>query len=228
MQSTLLAFVLLVGVCNSGLGKHATCFPTRKSAQREARKTGNCLLLIQEVARLFCSNLVIKISHVNGDGCHLVADCVPSFVLSAGQKARQALAGKSSRRFLGGRPNPTAFDSISQSRKTSFLSRPHYRVYPPHSSPPYVYPSIFVASVRSAHHTYTASNMSSEQVIEQLRSHINSLESRVHELEGKYGKPDTGAKSAVDGMRMILIGPPGAGTYIFANVQWRRMRLTSP
>jgi len=53
--------------------------------------------------------------------------------------------------------------------------------------------------------------MSSEQVIEQLRSHINSLETRVHELEGKYGKPDTGAKSAVDGMRMILIGPPGAG-----------------
>jgi hypothetical protein len=157
--------------------------------------------------------------------CH---HCVPSFVRSAGQKARQALAGRSPRRFLGGRPNPTAFDSISQSRKTSFLSRPHYRLYPPLSSPPYVYLPIFVASVRSTHHKHTASNMSSEQVIEQLRSHINSLESRVHELEGKYGKPDTGAKSAVDGMRMILIGPPGAGTYIFASVQWLRMRLTSP
>lgn len=54
--------------------------------------------------------------------------------------------------------------------------------------------------------------MSSEQIIEQLKGHITSLESRVHELENKYGKPDSGAKSAVDGMRMILIGPPGAGT----------------
>jgi hypothetical protein len=190
------------------------------------QEKAHCLLLIQDRARWVF--LVISISHANGDSCHLVADCVPSFVRSAGQKARQALAGRSSRRFLGGRPNPTAFDSISQSRKTSFLSRPHYRLYPPLSSPPYVYLPIFVASVRSTHHKHTASNMSSEQVIEQLRSHINSLESRVHELEGKYGKPDTGAKSAVDGMRMILIGPPGAGTYIFASVQWLRMRLTSP
>ena len=157
MQSTLLAFVLLVGVCNSGLGKHATCFPTRKSAQREARKTGNCLLLIQEVARLFCSNLVIKISHVNGDGCHLVADCVPSFVLSAGQKARQALAGKSSRRFLGGRPNPTAFDSISQSRKTSFLSRHLTIASTLHTPLRPTSTSIFVASVRSTHRTHTHS-----------------------------------------------------------------------
>lgn len=61
--------------------------------------------------------------------------------------------------------------------------------------------------------------MSSEQIIEQLKSHIGSLESRVHELESKYGKPDTGAKSAVDGMRMILIGPPGAGTSIVATPQ---------
>ena len=53
--------------------------------------------------------------------------------------------------------------------------------------------------------------MSSEQVIEQLKNHIGSLESRIHELENKYGKPDAGNKSSVDGMRMILIGPPGAG-----------------
>lgn len=58
--------------------------------------------------------------------------------------------------------------------------------------------------------------MSSEQIVEQLRSHIASLESRVHELEGKFGKPDNGAKSTVDGMRMILIGPPGAGTCMLA------------
>jgi adenylate kinase len=63
--------------------------------------------------------------------------------------------------------------------------------------------------------------MSSEQIIEQLKSHIHSLEDRVHQLEGKYGKPDTGSKSAVDGMRMILIGPPGAGKYLAATAQWQ-------
>jgi hypothetical protein len=62
--------------------------------------------------------------------------------------------------------------------------------------------------------------MSSEQVIEQLKNHIGSLESRIHELENKYGKPDAGSKSSVDGMRMILIGPPGAGTWIVATLQW--------
>ncbi len=55
--------------------------------------------------------------------------------------------------------------------------------------------------------------MSSEQIVEQLRNHITSLENRVHELEGKFGKPDSTPKPAVDGMRMILIGPPGAGKH---------------
>lgn len=68
--------------------------------------------------------------------------------------------------------------------------------------------------------------MSSEQIIEQLRSHIGSLESRVHELEGKYGKPDTSKASVADGMRMILIGPPGAGTCFSATSQWQRKKLT--
>jgi hypothetical protein len=62
--------------------------------------------------------------------------------------------------------------------------------------------------------------MSSEQIIQQLKDHIQSLESRVHQLEGKYGKPDNGSKSTVDGMRMILIGPPGAGTCTVATTQW--------
>ena len=62
--------------------------------------------------------------------------------------------------------------------------------------------------------------MSSEQIIEQLKSHIGSLESRVHELESKFGKPDASSKSASDGMRMILIGPPGAGMCTDATKQW--------
>jgi hypothetical protein len=35
-----LAFVFLVDVCNSDLGRYSTRFPTRRSALREARKTG--------------------------------------------------------------------------------------------------------------------------------------------------------------------------------------------
>jgi hypothetical protein len=111
--------------------------------------------------------------------------------------------------------NATAFDSRSQSRATpaSCQDLTTYPRHPPHS---HLHPYHCRLGQRTIH---TASNMSSEQVIEQLRSHINSLETRVHELEGKYGKPDTGSKSTVDGMRMILIGPPGAGTYIFAIAQ---------
>jgi hypothetical protein len=138
-------------------------------------------------------------------------------------KRRVRLGGQELPTFPRWSADPTAFDSISQSRKTSFLSTPHYPLHPPHPTPPHPHPYHCRLGQRTIN---IASNMSSEQVIEQLRSHINSLETRVHELEGKYGKPDTGSKSTVDGMRMILIGPPGAGAYIFANAQWLRMRLT--
>ena len=51
--------------------------------------------------------------------------------------------------------------------------------------------------------------MSSEQIIDQLKSHIGSLEQRLNALEGRMGKTSS---AGAEGMRMILIGPPGAGT----------------
>jgi len=53
--------------------------------------------------------------------------------------------------------------------------------------------------------------MSSEHIIDQLKSHIGSLEQRINTLEGKLGRGGSSAASGADAMRMILIGPPGAG-----------------
>jgi len=159
----------------------------------------------------------------------LVADCVPSLVLVAlpGQRRVVRLGEQELPTFprWSAKPNRIRFDiPVAQDQLPVKTSLP-----PPSSTLSSASRPPTSSSPRSGQRTInTASNMSSEQVIEQLRSHINSLETRVHELEGKYGKPDTGAKSAVDGMRMILIGPPGAGAYIFANTQWPRMRLTRP
>lgn len=51
-----------------------------------------------------------------------------------------------------------------------------------------------------------------DELVGQLKSTIESLENRVAELEGRLaGK--AGAGSSSDGMRMILMGPPGAGTF---------------
>ena len=51
-----------------------------------------------------------------------------------------------------------------------------------------------------------------EDVIDSLKSTVDKLEARVAELEGKLkGAATGGASSGSDGMRMILMGPPGAG-----------------
>jgi adenylate kinase len=44
-------------------------------------------------------------------------------------------------------------------------------------------------------------------VVEELKSIIKKLESRVEQLEGKLSGKDASSSS----MRMILMGPPGAG-----------------
>ncbi|OQN99546.1 Adenylate kinase [Cryoendolithus antarcticus] len=51
------------------------------------------------------------------------------------------------------------------------------------------------------------------EAVEKLKSTIEALEKRVHELEGRLtGKSPAPASGNVnDGMRLILIGPPGAG-----------------
>ena len=52
-----------------------------------------------------------------------------------------------------------------------------------------------------------------DQMVDDLKSTISKLESRVHELEAKLqgGKGATSSGPS-ETMRMILIGPPGAGT----------------
>ena len=50
-----------------------------------------------------------------------------------------------------------------------------------------------------------------DDTVEALRDTIHKLETRVHQLENKMGGGD-GTSKARDGIRMILMGPPGAGT----------------
>ena len=60
-----------------------------------------------------------------------------------------------------------------------------------------------------------------EQLVDQLKGTVDKLEARVAELEARlHGKPSgsSASSSVEDGMRMILMGPPGAGT----DMAWSR------
>lgn len=50
-----------------------------------------------------------------------------------------------------------------------------------------------------------------EQVVDDLKQHIARLEGRIAELEGRISPSQSHAPSKPEGVRMILIGPPGAG-----------------
>ena len=50
----------------------------------------------------------------------------------------------------------------------------------------------------------------SEQLIEDLKNTVHRLESRVQDLEGRLSG-DGKKSSAGESVRMILMGPPGAG-----------------
>jgi hypothetical protein len=64
-----------------------------------------------------------------------------------------------------------------------------------------------------------------DQDVADLKSLVAKLEARVAELEGKAsgakaGGSSTGLKaSASERMRLVLMGPPGAGTCLCYNVQ---------
>jgi adenylate kinase len=49
-----------------------------------------------------------------------------------------------------------------------------------------------------------------EQVVEDLKATIAKLENRIAHLEGNHGS----SQGSTEGVRMILIGPPGAGELI--------------
>lgn len=51
-----------------------------------------------------------------------------------------------------------------------------------------------------------------DDTVEALRDTIHKLESRVHKLEAKMGGGDSSQpRSSLASVRMILMGPPGAG-----------------
>lgn len=53
-----------------------------------------------------------------------------------------------------------------------------------------------------------------DDIVNDLKSTIHKLESRVHELEARFnGSPGGGSGGAnpLNAMRMVLMGPPGAG-----------------
>lgn len=52
-----------------------------------------------------------------------------------------------------------------------------------------------------------------DETVESLRETIRQLESRVHQLESKMGGGDGSSQSkrGSTSIRMILMGPPGAG-----------------
>ena len=66
----------------------------------------------------------------------------------------------------------------------------------------------------------------SQELIDKLKSTVDKLEARVVELESKLTGNGSGAKSGgqsqPSGMRMILMGPPGAGMSIACNTYLRR------
>lgn len=60
-----------------------------------------------------------------------------------------------------------------------------------------------------------------DELVGQLKSTIDGLETRVAELEARLAGKSAGSGGGSDGMRMILMGPPGAGMWFpFSSVQW--------
>lgn len=56
-----------------------------------------------------------------------------------------------------------------------------------------------------------------DQVVDDLKSTISRLEARVAELEGRLGGGKSSSSASSEGVRMILIGPPGAGMFSFVS-----------
>ena len=51
----------------------------------------------------------------------------------------------------------------------------------------------------------------SDQLVQKLQETVDKLEKRIQELEGRLRGDAGGSSGGSDGMRMILMGPPGAG-----------------
>lgn len=64
-----------------------------------------------------------------------------------------------------------------------------------------------------------------DETVDALRDTIHKLESRVQQLEAKLGSTrgessSRDTRSSTESVRMILIGPPGAGKIIYTDFGW--------
>lgn len=50
-----------------------------------------------------------------------------------------------------------------------------------------------------------------DSVVDELKSTVHKLEQRIAELEGRLSGHGGGSSTAQESVRMILMGPPGAG-----------------
>jgi adenylate kinase len=53
-----------------------------------------------------------------------------------------------------------------------------------------------------------------DSVVDELKSTVHKLEQRLAELEGRLSGHGGGSSAAQESVRMILMGPPGAGECI--------------
>lgn len=53
-----------------------------------------------------------------------------------------------------------------------------------------------------------------DDVVNELKSTITKLESRIHELEAQLSGSSGSSASSSGSMRMVLMGPPGAGKFL--------------
>ena len=64
-----------------------------------------------------------------------------------------------------------------------------------------------------------------DETVEALRDLVNKLETRVEQLEAKLQQTDgnhpTRKPRSTESIRMILMGPPGAGIYILLSFLWQ-------
>jgi adenylate kinase len=59
-----------------------------------------------------------------------------------------------------------------------------------------------------------------DSVVDELKSTVHKLEQRLAELEGRLSGHGGGSSASQESVRMILMGPPGAGESIALGSCW--------
>lgn len=66
-------------------------------------------------------------------------------------------------------------------------------------------------------HTFAMAPIT-DDVVDGLKSTIGKLEARIEDLESRLVGGESKPKSVAEHMRLILMGPPGAGTLVYAHL----------